>query len=150
MEPISITNYFDTLSRTQKIYSKQLEPVCRKWSLTRNELDVLLFLFNNPQLDRATDIVSRRGIAKSHVSLSVTNLECRGLLERHFDQSDRRTVHLWLTEEGRTVAQDGRDAQDSFFSQLYTGLTPQELAQWQLTARKIRSNILKLETDPEL
>ena len=93
-------NYFDIMGMAKKNYAKCLEPICRDQDLTRNELDVMLFLYNNPQFDRAADIVSRRGIAKSHVSLSVTNLESRGLLVRRFDPVDRRQAHLELTEQG--------------------------------------------------
>ena len=72
-------NYFDTMARAQKGYARLLEPICKKWELTRNELDVMLFLANNPDYDRAVDIVNHRGLAKSHVSMSVTSLENRGL-----------------------------------------------------------------------
>ena len=95
-------NYFDTMARAQKGYARLLEPICKKWDLTRNELDVMLFLANNPDFDRAVDIVNHRGLAKSHVSMSVTNLESRGLLERISDPADRRTVHLKLTEKDLT------------------------------------------------
>ena len=60
-------NYFDTMARAQKGYARLLEPICKKWDLTRNELDVMLFLANNPDYDRAADIVTNRGLAKSHV-----------------------------------------------------------------------------------
>jgi len=89
-------NYFDTMARAQKGYARLMDPLCKKWELTRNELDVLLFLANNPEYDRAVDIVNNRGLSKSHVSLSVSNLEGRGLLRREEDAIDRRTVHLHL------------------------------------------------------
>ena len=74
--------YFEVMQDMQKNYARQLEPVCRQWKVTGNELTVLLFLSNNPGYDRAADIVERRGMTKSHVSLSVGTLEHRGLLRR--------------------------------------------------------------------
>ena len=100
MHPIRIAAYFDILSQSQKAYGKQLEPVCRKWDLTRSEVDVLLFLYNNPEYDRAADIVTRRGMTKSHVSMSVASLADRNLLQRSASAEDRRTVRLRLTEDG--------------------------------------------------
>ena len=114
---MELINYFDLTGRAKKQYSRVLEPVSRKWALTQNELNVLLFLYNNPQYDRAADIVVCRGISKSHVSLSVNNLEGRGLLRR-FVSDDRRTAHLELTEQGRAIAQEGREAQRSYFTEL--------------------------------
>ena len=87
-------SYFDSLHQAQKAYARILEPVCVQWNTTRNELDILLFLFNNPGLDRAADIVNHRGITKSHVSLSVATLEARGLLLRRADPADKRIIHL--------------------------------------------------------
>lgn len=138
-------DYFDNMLRAKKGYAKVLEPICRAWELTRNELDVLLFLANNPGYDRAADIVTRRGIAKSHVSLSVGNLESRGLLVRRIDAEDRRTVHLELTQAALEIAGAGRKAQTAFFSRIFAGLTREETEQWKSILEKVSHNIEQLE-----
>lgn len=138
-------SYFDDLRRLQTAYARLLEPVCRQWGLTRNELDVLLFLFNNPSLDRAADIVACRGIAKSHVSQSITALEQRGFLTKQADPADRRSVHLCLTASARLAALQGKQAQQQLGNMLVTGLEPGELAQLTQLGAKIRRNIRKLE-----
>ena len=144
MPQLSISGYFDTMTQSQKVYSRQLEPVCEKWDLTRSELDVLLFLYNNPQFNRAADIVVHRGMAKSHVSMTVTNLERRGLLERHLAPADRRAACLLLTPGGREIAGEGREAQDRFFAQLYQGVTEEEFHLWKMITEKVRKNIENL------
>ena len=115
---ITQLNYFDTMARAQKGYARLLEPICKKWDLTRNELDVILFLSNNPDFDRAVDIVNHRGLAKSHVSMSVTSLESRGLLERIPDPADRRTIHLKLTEKAKEITDVACRRQKQFCSKL--------------------------------
>jgi MarR family transcriptional regulator for hemolysin len=144
MPAVSISQYFDILSQSQKIYSRQLEPVCKKWELTRSELDVLLFLYNNPEYDRAADIVAHRGMAKSHVSMSVASLEQRGLLERSDSEKDRRTVHLVLTPEGKEIAVEGKAAQQEFFASLYSDVDPEEFRMWERVTQKIQANITHL------
>ena len=141
MQPIQIAACFDIFSQSQKAYSKQLEPVCKKWDLTRSEVDVLLFLYNNPQYDRATDIVTHRGMAKSHVSMSVASLAERGLLERLESPEDRRAVRLQLSGEGKVVAADARQAQVRFFDMLYEGIPEEELAVWEKITQKVCQNI---------
>ena len=144
MQPIQIASYFDILSQSQKIYSRQLEPVCKKWDLTRSEVDVLLFLYNNPRFDRAADIVTRRGMTKSLVSMSVATLADRALLERHYSPTDRRTAHLRLLEDGETIAAEAREAQQNFFAQLYEGVSRQELELWDSITQRVFENIEKL------
>lgn len=141
MKPMMVGSFFDLLKKSQKVYGKQLEPVCRKWELTRNEADVILFLYNNPDFDRATDIVTHRGMAKSHASLSVTNLTERGFLQRQFSETDRRTAHLLLTQQGRIIAEEAKVAQDQFFSSLYVDIPPEELELLHKTIRKVMENI---------
>ncbi len=145
MNSVMISTYFDILGKAQKIYSRHLEPVCRKWDLTRSELDVLLFLYNNPQYDRATDIVALRGMTKSHVSLSVTSLADRGLLNRQFSATDRRTAHLTLSEQGQTIAREARTHQEQFFEQLYTDVDPEDYLRMQEVMKKVRTNIENLD-----
>ena len=122
------TDYFETMLRARKGYSRVMDPICQQWDLTRNELDVILFLYNNPEYDRASDVAARRGMAKSHVSLSVSTLESKGLLRRRTDPEDRRTVHLALVGDAVHIATQGRDAQAAFFGKIYAGLTDEEIA----------------------
>ena len=138
-------NYFDTMARAQKGYARLLEPICKKWDLTRNELDVMLFLANNPALDRAADIVTHRGLVKSHVSLSVSTLESKGFLYRQADPEDRRTVHLKLMPEAFLIAQAGREAQKAFLDKIHQGISQEELEIWRGMTQKIKANIKATE-----
>ena len=138
-------NYFDTMARAQKGYARLLEPICKKWDLTRNELDVLLFLANNPDFDRAVDIVNHRGLAKSHVSMSVASLENRGLLARQPDPTDRRTVHLRLTDKAGEITDVGCRVQKQFMDYLHQGVTEEQMALMRLFAERVYENIKNIE-----
>ena len=144
---MELSSYFDAMSKAKKEYSRCLEPVCRDFGLTQNELAVLLFLRNNPGLDRAADIVSCRSIAKSHVSLAVTSLEARELLSRRYDPADRRACHLVLTEKGTEIAEAGAILQRQFFEALYAGISLDERAQIRAITRKIMDNIAALDRE---
>lgn len=138
-------DYYETMLRARKGYSRVMDPICEQWNLTRNELDVILFLYNNPAFDRASDVAARRGMAKSHVSLSVNKLEEKGLLRRRADAEDRRTVHLELVGRARDIAIQGREAQTEFFGRIYAGLTVEEIAAWSRVAEKVSANIARLD-----
>ena len=54
----------------KRLYEKQFEDICQRYQLTQNEIDILVFLANNPSFDTASDIVEVRMIAKSYISKS--------------------------------------------------------------------------------
>ena len=140
-------SFFDMALRAQKSYNRLMEPVCRKWNLTHNELDVLLFLANNPQQDRAVDIVRGRGMSKGHVSMSLGSLEEHGLVTRREDAADRRTVHLALTQAAGEIVEDGRQVQRQFVARLNRGVTPEESETVWAVTQKMAENIRQLERE---
>ena len=140
-------SFFETALRAQKSYSRLMEPVCRKWNLTHNELAVLLFLANNPSQDRAVDIVRGRGMSKGHVSMSLGSLEARGLVARREDDEDRRIVRLTLTGAASPIAAEGQAVQRDLVARIHKGVTPEEIqVMWSVT-QKIGENILTLEQE---
>lgn len=136
--------YLDAAGTARKLYGQYLEPLCQARQLSRNQLDVLLFLYNHPGQDRAADVSAIRGIAKSYVSQAVAGLESRGLLHRHFDPTDRRTAHLQLTEAGSQIAQEGRQIQQQFFADIYQGISQQELELWSNLVQQVCRNVKHL------
>ena len=138
---IADSNFFKTRLIFQKYYPKQLEPVCEKHSLTRVEMDILLFLANNPEFDTAKDIVEFRGIAKSYVSAGISSLEERGYIERNFKDGNRKTIHLTLTKYASDAIRDGREVQKQFFGKLKNGITEEEMKAIQSVLKKVLENI---------
>ena len=57
--------------------------------------------------DGCTPIAMARDLSVDPAALtrSLTRLETKGLLRRERSTQDRRVVHLWLTDEGRAVAE---------------------------------------------
>ena len=88
---------WDGLSLFKKIYDQSLEPVCKKYQLTRMELDILLFLANNPGYDTAKDIIERRRLTKSHVSMSLKDFREAGSGAKGIYPGNQKTAHLKLS-----------------------------------------------------
>ena len=132
-----LAEYWESLPLFKRLYQEKLEPVCSEYSLTRMELNILLFLANNPVHDTATGIVEVRHLTKSHVSASVKTLQARGYLQRVFLAGNHKTVHLRLTPAAGPVVEQGRRAQQSFFATLQKGLAPAERAVLKAAFHKI-------------
>lgn len=123
------------------LYAKCIGDVCIKHGITRMELDILLFLANNPCYDTATDIVEVRYLAKSQVSVSIKLLEDRGYLRKEYAKENKKTAHLIVCEDARAVLDDGRAAQERFFAVLFQGFTVEDIAQMRQYTDRVRNNI---------
>ena len=113
--------------------------------LNRMELDVLLFLANNPEQDTAAAMVRLRGLSKSHVSAAVEELVRRGMLTRHVAADNRREIHLQLTDAAAPAVSLGRAAQERFGQQMLAGITPEEQAFLERCMKKILANLEEKE-----
>jgi len=110
----------------KKFYAHQFSPLLQDSGLSMREVDVLLFLANNPGYDTARDITEYRGLSKSQVSQAVDLLAAEGFLLRTPDAADRRIIHLSITEEGLPIAMQAQVIQASCGQQLLAGLTPEQ------------------------
>ncbi len=123
--PISL---WDLQQPLRSLYIACVEPVCRDYGVTRTELDILLFLAKDPQCDTAAEIVNRRYLAKSHVSTSLRSLERGGFLTRHGGLTDRRRIHLSLSERAAPVVRAGQAAQAAVLEVITAGLDREDRA----------------------
>ena len=106
LNPWEHQNAFKALDR------KYVSMICQRYNMTRAELDILLFLANNPCYDTAAEIVEIRYLAKSQVSSSVKTLEQRGMLFREYAHGNRKTAHLKLCEKAMPIVREGQLAQE--------------------------------------
>ncbi len=82
-------------------YSKCVEGVCEKHKITRMELDILLFLANNPLFDTASDIVEIRYLSKSQVSLSMEPEEMESM--KRWNEHIWRNINQYMKEDKEDV-----------------------------------------------
>ena len=113
----------------QKFYANRFAALLEKRQLSMREMDVVLFLVNNPGYDTARDITEFRGLSKSQVSQAVDLLVAEGLLQRAPDTTDRRVIHLSLTEDGSPLAAEALAIQAACVRQLLSGLTAEQQEQ---------------------
>lgn len=132
---------WDGLSLFKKIYDQSLEPVCKKYQLTRMELDILLFLANNPGFDTAKDIIERRRLTKSHVSMSLKDLEERNLVQKEYYPGNQKTAHLKLSSASGQMVAEGQQAQKKFFQTVFKDFNPKDVSQMEEYFERMRKNM---------
>lgn len=112
----TITSYYELLSGR----------VCDRYGLTQMEYDILMFLHNNPQHNTAAEIVKVRKSTKSHVSISLKNLESKGLVERIQSETNKKHIEIALLDKAELIVEAGINAQKEFAQDVLSGLTEEE------------------------
>ena len=124
------------------LYDKVSLPVRDKFVLTFMEFIVIMFLANNREYKKASDIVEVLGIAKSHVSMTILSLEEKGLLDRTVDPCDKRSSILEL-KNTEAIVEEGRKVQNRFMEILLDGLDEKEVMDTKKSFEKIEENIMR-------
>ena len=132
---------WDGLSLFKKIYDQSLEPVCKKYQLTRMELDILLFLANNPGYDTAKDIIERRRLTKSHVSMSLKDLERRDLVQKEYYPGNQKTAHLKLSSASIQMVAVGQQDLKNFFLKVFRDFYPEDVIRMEDYFERMRKNM---------
>lgn len=104
-------------------YAMLCKPLCQEWNLPQTALDILMFLANNPDRRTARDVVELRHIKANLVSVNVERLVQEGYLTRTDAPEDRRKVLLAVTEQAQPLIRQGRKVQETFFEQLFEGVS---------------------------
>ncbi len=133
----------------RELYEMRMEPISRQYGLTAMELNILLFLANNPEYDTARDIVEKRYLTKSHVSISIRSLEERGLLRREYRNGDHRTSHLVLLHASGKIIAEGQRVQAAFTATLLKGLSDAEVQIMQNLMDQMGKNLYRALKEPE-
>ena len=126
----------------KKYYTAQFEAAAAQYELNQLEIDILLFLHNNPDCRTASDICRYRGLAKSNVSAAVEHLRSRGLLAVSPAPDNRRQRMLAFTPEALPIAAALAQIQADSLEPLFAGFTPQERQSLQDYLRRMDENIL--------
>ena len=85
-----------------------------------------MFLHNNPQHNTAAEIVKVRKSTKSHVSISLKNLESKGLVERIQSETNKKHIEIVLLDKAELIVEAGINAQKEFAQDVLSGLTEEE------------------------
>ena len=143
-------NYCTVMRGTFKLQELYQEPVRRQYGLSKVEIVIVNFLYNNPQRDTASEIVRMRMLQRGNVSQGVEALIQKGFLKRTEDPKDRRRIHLSLTEKATPLVTAVEAQQEKMLAQIFAGFDEEEKNLYQEMNRRIEENILVgLEENPQ-
>ena len=125
MQLLPILSY---VQHYKKYHAARFEAASVQYGLNQLEIDILLFLHNNPDCRTASDICRYRGLAKSNVSAAVERLRARGVLTVSPAPDNRRQRLLGFAPDALP---------------LFAGFTAQEQQTLQDYLRRMDANLLR-------
>lgn len=133
--------------KVRKLYEKMWRDTRKEEQLTQNEIDVLLFLKNHPQVDTAAGVASYCALSRSLVCKSVETLLKENYLIAKTDEQDRRYLHLKLTDKaaGTLIWLDEKNKE--FWEKLLKDISGEERSFLLLILKKMRMNLKQMGVD---
>ena len=107
---VNSTRLLWVVQQFRRYYDRQFTDLLARSGLTMREMDVILFLTNNPGHDTARDVTELRGLSKSQVSAAV---------------------------DLPPLAGEGQKIQSACLEKLFSGLTPAETDRFQQLLEKV-------------
>ena len=87
-------NFWENRKVFTVLYDSKIKRICEKNKLTQMEYEILMFLYQNPHHNTATDIVNSRRLTKSHVSSALKSLEGKEYINRYFETNNSKTIYI--------------------------------------------------------
>lgn len=120
-------NMIAMMRTAMEIYEYMCRPVCELGGIQQGELNVLLFLANNPDKNTAIDMHRSGGMKQSMISTLVEKLVQGEYLERQKIPGDRRKVKLICTEKAKPVIEAGQAVQIKFKQLIMADVPPEDI-----------------------
>lgn len=103
----------------------------------------LLEIFATTEVGNVTEVAAYQGVSTAAASKAVDRLVRLGLLERAEDHEDRRHIRLSLTSEGRGLASAYLQRLDVRLSELFAGLSAEELLRLSEQLDQLTTGVLR-------
>ena len=132
-----ISTLISLAAQIRQLYCSTCKEVCKKYSLSQSDFDVLEYLSSPCSGDTVSEISKDRLIKKANASTAADRLIKKGYLTRVPDEFDKRVIHLKLTKESGEAVCEVMRANEEFTRYFTEYLSESELEGFSLTVRKL-------------
>lgn len=137
-------NSFDILingHQFKKLYEREYDWVMKKYDLKKIEIEILYFISQCGEHNTAKDIAQVQYISKAHISNSIEDLSHKKYISVIGDSTDRRYMHLNVTESASPVIEDIEKVREHLLNILFHNITEEESELMIRISKKIVDNI---------
>jgi len=106
-----------------------------------NEQNLLMSLLWEREGISQNEIAAKLNKDKAGIARMISTLEKKGYIRRKSCPSDKRSVEVYLTDEGKKLGEDVIPINKSIIQAINKGLTDEEMAELRRLLRKVRENV---------
>ena len=128
------------IRQINKVHDHIVRLASADYPLSKTEVDVMIYLYNNPEYNTASDITEFRRIPKANVSQAVESLVQKGYLTKASDSTDRRRDLLFPTEQSKDILTVLNKIDKLYSDLLFTNFTEKEREEFSRMSRKVLQN----------
>lgn len=147
MQTTSEHQLYNTLSRLSRQIHR-LEHwiaggVLGKAKLYRGQAHLLLLISQNNGASQG-DLAGIMDVRPSSMTEMLVKMEQAGLVTRRQDDKDQRIMRIFLTEDGKKIANESKATVDDFTTKIFNCLTPEERDHMLKLTEKVSANLESL------
>lgn len=127
------------MQRIVKAIGRRMDETLKEFDLTHGEWGMLghLTMSGPPYRSSPSQLSAKEGLSSGAMTNRLDRLEEAGLVRRLPDPSDRRALHVELTDKGHQLWMDALDAQASKEAATAAALSRKELKELNAILRKV-------------
>lgn len=114
-----------------------------QYGIRQGQLDYFMMIADKPGINQL-ELAEMKNVGKSAVTKAIKILEADGFVERKADETDRRNVKCYITDQGTNILDQMKDVRNETEQILFEGFTKKELEQFYGLLKKLHKNADRL------
>lgn len=137
----------DGLSASKYLYQSMLKPICEKHELTISEIQILMYLSNDPLKNTSRDISEKLHMKKSIVSISLKDLQDRGYIHSEHLADNLRSLHSYINEDALKVIEECKNVEKEYEKIVTKGFSKEEKDGFIEMLKRISMNVVAFKKE---
>ncbi|MCO8193708.1 MarR family winged helix-turn-helix transcriptional regulator [Anaerofustis sp. NSJ-163] len=121
----------------RKVYAKAFTNMLEDDSFSPNEINILIFLNNNPTKNTSKELCKYLDVSKGLVCRSIDSLLKKDLIKIKPDNTDKRVQHIILANKSNEIIKQILNAKDEIDKIILKEISIEEINQMEKTIKKI-------------
>lgn len=135
---VDIREVFHYVSLKRKIY---FDKFMEETELNLMEIEIIIFLYENPRNNTFTEIMKSKGYAKSYVSKAISNLVEKQYITKQGIEQNKKIYKLFLLDKSKKIVDEYMKCVDAFRKDAFVDISDEELEIFEKVMKKISDNL---------